>query len=365
MRTVRASIAIKSGVAAALLLLTGIAATSLLRMNRFADGAQWVNHTHEVIEVLQAVLTAITDAEAGQRGFLLTADESYLAPYHASRAALAATIERAKKLTADNPTKVQRIAQIEALAEHRIQLLEEGIRVRRATAGPLRLDPQHFTEGRDVMQDIRTALGALNSEELQLLQERSVTFEQERATATLIIIVGNGVALAILIMSFAFVLREVRQRKEAEQRARSYAVEVEDLYNAAPCGYHSLDETGVIVRVNDTELAWLGYTREEVINRKRLSELLSPESRARFERSFVKFRQDGVAYDLEYDMLRKDGTLLPVAISATLVRDAAGRYLMSRSTMFDITERKRAEQELHGAHAFLDSVLEHIPSMIF
>jgi len=98
MRAVSDSIAIKLGVAAALLLLAVIAATSLVRMNRFADGAQWVNHTHEVIEGLDAVLMAITDAEAGQRGFLLTADESYLAPYHASRAALTAKIERAKKL---------------------------------------------------------------------------------------------------------------------------------------------------------------------------------------------------------------------------------------------------------------------------
>jgi PAS domain S-box-containing protein len=72
-----------------------------------------------------------------------------------------------------------------------------------------------------------------------------------------------------------------------------------------------------------------------------------------------------MAHDLEYELVRKDGSALPVSLSASLVRDVTGEYVMSRSTVFDITERRRASQELHRANAFLDSVLEHIPSMIF
>lgn len=52
----------------------------------------------------------------------------------------------------------------------------------------------------------------------------------------------------------------------AEKRAlRGAIAEADDLYNNAPCGYHSLDENGVLVRINDTELRWLGRTREEVL----------------------------------------------------------------------------------------------------
>ncbi|MGB6064130.1 MAG: PAS domain S-box protein [Desulfomonilaceae bacterium] len=64
-----------------------------------------------------------------------------------------------------------------------------------------------------------------------------------------------------------FVLLEVTERKRAEDERASAAKEIKDLYNNAPCGYHSLDSNGVFVRINDTELSWLGYTREEIIGK--------------------------------------------------------------------------------------------------
>ena len=61
---------------------------------------------------------------------------------------------------------------------------------------------------------------------------------------------------------------DITERKQAEDALRQSTEEVWDLYNNAPCGYHSLDKDGTFVRVNDTELRWLGYTREELIGRK-------------------------------------------------------------------------------------------------
>jgi len=62
---------------------------------------------------------------------------------------------------------------------------------------------------------------------------------------------------------------------ELERRVQERTVEVEDLYNHAPCGYHSLDSNGLFVRVNDTELRCLGYSRDELIGRKRFADLLT------------------------------------------------------------------------------------------
>jgi len=56
--------------------------------------------------------------------------------------------------------------------------------------------------------------------------------------------------------------------------------------------------------------------------------------------------QRGWDKDLEFEFVRKDGTLLPVLLNATAIRDGDGNYLMSRTTVFDITARKRAELAL-------------------
>jgi PAS domain S-box-containing protein len=120
---------------------------------------------------------------------------------------------------------------------------------------------------------------------------------------------------------------------------------IEDLYNNAPCGYHSLDAQGVIVAINDTELGWLGYSREDLVRRRVFRDLLTPASQAEFDRNFGIFKQRGWVRDLEFEIVAKDGHLVTVLLSATAVRDPDGRFLASRSTLTDISARKRAELE--------------------
>ena len=84
--------------------------------------------------------------------------------------------------------------------------------------------------------------------------------------------------------------------------------ELSDLYNNAPCGYHSLDGAGVIQRINDTELAWLGYTRPELEGRLRAYDLLTPESQRVYTENFPLFKERGWLKDLELQFVRKDGS---------------------------------------------------------
>ena len=148
------------------------------------------------------------------------------------------------------------------------------------------------------------------------------------------------------LQAVANVLGMTVERERTEQALQKSAAEVLDLYDHAPCGYHSVDQDGVFVRVNDTELSWLGYTREEMIGKMKFSDLLTPEGVKTVQENFPRFKAEGAIRDLEFDMVRKDGTILPVLLSATAITDRAGNYLMSRSTIYDITARKQAENEV-------------------
>ena len=139
---------------------------------------------------------------------------------------------------------------------------------------------------------------------------------------------------------------EVTERLRAEAELTEQTKLVHDLYNQAPCGYHSLDPEGRIVQINDTELAWLGYSREEVVGRMKFVDLLTADSQEIFRQNFPDFKEKGWVHDLEYHLIRKDGTVFPVLLSATAIQDEAGNFLMCRSTVYDITERQRAEQAL-------------------
>lgn len=154
----------------------------------------------------------------------------------------------------------------------------------------------------------------------------------------------SSLLLGALLLVFAWWMFE---RRRAETVLTNSFSEIEDLYQNAPCGYHSLDRNGTFVRINDTELKLLGYTREEVIGKKKLQDLLTLESRARFEVIFPRFLAMGQIKDLEIDFVRKDGTLLPqLIVSATALRSSSGEYVQSRVTLNDLSRYKRAENEL-------------------
>lgn len=151
----------------------------------------------------------------------------------------------------------------------------------------------------------------------------------------------------VLLAAVSWTLAVVTlRRKRAEEALSKTYDEIEDLYDHAPCGYHSLDGDGLIVRINQTELEWLGYRREEVMGKMHFTALLTPQAQEAFHESFLRFKEQGEVRDLEVELVRKDGSIFPVLLSATAARDAQGRFVMSRSTLFDLTERKRLELEL-------------------
>ena len=140
--------------------------------------------------------------------------------------------------------------------------------------------------------------------------------------------------------------KEIIERKRMEAALKKSAEVIEDLYNNAPCGYHSLDKDGIILRINETELNWLGYEYDEVVGKKRLTDFMTSKGKLTFDASFPKFMNDGYLNDLNQELIRKDGSVIPVSMSATAIYDKEGQYVMSRSIAFNISERKEAEEKL-------------------
>ena len=134
-----------------------------------------------------------------------------------------------------------------------------------------------------------------------------------------------------------------RQLSEAlEIRVAERTAQIQDLYDNAPIGYHSLDANGTILMVNKTELNWLGYTREEMLG-QHITNFFTPASKNILQIEYPLFKQRGWLKNLELEFVRKDGTILPTLVNATAIYDEQGNFTTSRSTVFDNTERKRAE----------------------
>jgi PAS domain S-box-containing protein len=135
------------------------------------------------------------------------------------------------------------------------------------------------------------------------------------------------------------------QRQRAERALRESEERFRMLFEQAPLGYQSLDDEGRLVEVNEAWLEMLGYAREGVLG-KRFSALLTPADGFRFEERFPRFKAAGATYGTEFSMVRRDGEQVDVSIDGRIGYDLDGRFAQAICILTDITERKRAEEEL-------------------
>ena len=142
-------------------------------------------------------------------------------------------------------------------------------------------------------------------------------------------------------------------KAELEERVAERTADLTDLYDHAPCGYYSLRADGVFKRVNATLLGWLGFTREELIGKRRSLDLVVPEEREDTAARFAGFVREGQVTGLAVRLLRKDGRPLPVVLNAIVLRDVDGAVAAIRATVFDDTERRQAEEEIRRANGDL------------
>jgi PAS domain S-box-containing protein len=148
------------------------------------------------------------------------------------------------------------------------------------------------------------------------------------------------------------------------ERLRQTLQEAQELYNRAPCGYHSVSSDGTYVLINQTELDWLGYSHDEVVGRMRFRDFVLPASlemvKERLQRLIAGEKLDSV----EIGLRRRDGTSFVALLSSTAVVDREGRFVRTNNTLVDITQRKKAETALRENQRFLQTVTNHVPGVI-
>ena len=109
-----------------------IALTTYLDWRALLLGTRQAEQTRHILETTQRVLSAVKDAETGQRGYLLTGDDSYLEPYNTARATLTSMVGDLSVAAADKPEQASRVTQITFLSREEFAELAETIRIARA-----------------------------------------------------------------------------------------------------------------------------------------------------------------------------------------------------------------------------------------
>jgi PAS domain S-box-containing protein len=250
----------QAGFAIALACLALIAAVAYFSILRARADAEWVTRTHEIVNSLESLLATLADAESGQRGYIITGDESYLEPYTRAVGVRDAELGRLHDLLAETPPQQAQLDELASLVVRRFDLLRSII-VTRRTQG---FEAAHALvlagEGKRLHDQIRGLVGALSSAEEAMLQERRVRAASSSLRARMIILGGGLFAFVVIGMALIQIRRDIAGRQHAEaELERFFSLSLDFLCIASADGYFK--------RVSPAVTDVLGWTVEEFLSR--------------------------------------------------------------------------------------------------
>jgi methyl-accepting chemotaxis protein len=172
----------------------------------------WVSHTHQVRRELADLIKLLTDAETGQRGYVITGSDDYLAPYRAARADIDDTFATLRHDTADNRDQQQRLDRMRPLVDRKLAELERTITLRRAQGFEATRDVILGGEGIETMDEIRAIAREMDDEEVRLLTRRHGDAESSAALTKSVILWGSILGFAA-VMAIAWFLSSTLSRQ--------------------------------------------------------------------------------------------------------------------------------------------------------
>ena len=218
--------AIAAGLWVALGILALLSASDDWSTRTFLVTSEEVNHAHEVVEQLDHLLAEMTDAETGQRGYLITGSVRYLAPYERATARIADTLHAIRVLTADDSAEEERLNRLVPQVASRLAIMRETMDLYDREG--LAAARQHVLtdRGKTVMDDIRKLVGEMDRAERMVLLDRGAYAHASARLTRVVVLVSDLLALGLVGSSYVIAMRGLAERRRhvvAVEEARGQA----------------------------------------------------------------------------------------------------------------------------------------------
>jgi signal transduction histidine kinase len=187
---------------------------------------QAVQHSQHVQNALQGLLTTLDDAETGQRGYLLTDDQSYLKPYNTAQATIDADLAQLKGLLRDNPPQEAQLTNLTNIVGQKMAELRQSVQMQQNGDNVGALQLIRSNTGQQLMDQIRTSITSMETQEHQTFLARTAAAKQSLEGITVTFVIGTLALLGMLGLISMLIQQMMQQREDVlatESAAREHA----------------------------------------------------------------------------------------------------------------------------------------------
>jgi PAS domain S-box-containing protein len=340
-------------IALALFVVTGVALSVNLARQR--ESISWIQHTNEVLRSILAIQTRILEAESGERGYLLTGENTYLESYNRSQRDLPGLLDSLRTTVSDNPGQVQRLDDLRLSVEARLAEFRQAIEL-----GPTRLGEAlailRTARSRPSTALITEKLEQFTQVELTLRDERQQRADRDTLATTLIAAVMT--ALAVLSAALgAFLLkgqRSTSQLRVANQELAISHAHLQSILRTVPDAMVVINDKGAIQSFSAAAERLFGFTASEVQGRN-VSMLMPAPYRHEHDDYLARYLVTGERKIIGVGRVvvgqRRDGGTFPMELSVGEVAQNGKRQFTG--FVRDLTQRQEGERLLHEVQSEL------------
>ena len=327
-------------------ILVLIGAITWDRSNAARSAVEWSRHTSQILGTLKDLDLAAHDAETGERGYLLTGSDAYLAPYDAALGRVSLLQGELQRLTADSPAQQARLRALAPVLQHKLEALAQGVQLRRSDGLAAALGLIRGDVGLSLSKQIEASLTAMAIEEQRLLVQRRGLADSRGKWVFWLVVVGTLIAVAALLWAALTLNRAWSHSSRAERDYRSLALRLRTSLDSLSQGVAVFNAERQLTHWNECFQDLLRLPKAMV--RSATPYAAFHDHMAEAEADFLE-TEDQVRHGSQrpgepvvYERVRTDGAQLELRRTAVL----DGGFVL---TVTDMTKRAQAEGVLREA----------------
>lgn len=312
-----------------------------------------INHTREVISKTEKILTEVIDVETGARGYVITGDSIFLAPYTSSVSTISGYLAELKKAGEYNSSQQLRIDSLEKLIVKKVDLSTKMIVFRKDKGFEAAKGLVAEGRGKILMDSIRLMTEVIQKAEISRLENQKLSNVNYEKNSNRVAVFFQIMSALALISLFVIIVKNLKRRKEVECLLQKSNERFFKIFNYSPVSMAITSTSdGRFLYVNDTFCQLTGYERANIIGRKSVDvNIISQEGREKSVGNIKK--NEGKIKDVELKINSANGGVIDILFSAeTLEIDNEKCFVFA---CVDITKRKIAEEKLIEVNKELDS----------
>lgn len=321
-----------------------------------------VSRARQVVAQLARTLSLLKDAETGQRGYLLTGNDAYLAPYQSAVDEFGRAVDRLEDLTADDPPQRARAGDLRSLAGEKLAELEQTIALRRDRGMEAALEVVTTDRGKAVMDRIMKLAAAIETAEDRLVGERTKAFETAFGRTVTAFGVATGLAFTLLLAVYYLRKRDDADRERAAEALRQEREWLATTLTSIGDAVLATDGQGCVRLVNPVAAALTGWTQEEAAGRNtdEVFHIVNEVTRKPAVNPVARVIREGRVVGLANHtvVIARDGTETPIEDSAAPIKDAQGNVVGVVMVFRDVTRERAAQRQVRESNDRLRMAIE-------